>query len=149
MFASRPRKGFSAKSISLAAGACLVLATIGCGSGERDIYHVSGTATFDGQAIPAGYVIFYPDVAAGNDGTQGYAEIKDGTFDTSNSGKGITGGDYVARLRGFVPAQGDVPARMLFREYKQSIELPTSDSRQEIAVPASARAKSEALPDPT
>ena len=122
------RKQSAQRRTALTFGVTICFVAIGCGSGERDIYH---------------------DVSDGNDGTQGYAEIKDGTFDTSNSGKGITGGAYVARLRGFVPAQGDTPARMLFREYKQSIQLPTADSRQEIAVPASARAKSEALPDPT
>jgi len=53
------------------------------------------------------------------------------------------------RVRGFVPPHGDVPGKMLFTEYKQTIELPTADSRQEIAVPASARAKSESLPDST
>jgi hypothetical protein len=42
-----------------------------------------------------------------------------------------------------------VPGKMLFREYKQTIQLPTDDSQQEINVPASARADSEYLPDPT
>lgn len=137
----------SKRLLLLAFAASFTMCAVGCG--EREIYHVSGTATFDGETVPAGYVIFYPDIAAGNDGTQGYAEIKNGTFDTAQSDKGITGGAYVARLRGFVPAQGDAPARMLFREYKQSVQLPTADSRQEISVPASARAKSPALPDPT
>ena len=126
-----------------------VLAAIGCGSGERELYHVSGTVTFDSQAVPAGFVSFVPDVSVGNDGTQGFAELKDGRFDTASTGKGITGGAYRVRVRGFVPPRGDMSGKMLFREYEQTIQLPTADSRQEIAVPASARAKSDALPDPT
>jgi hypothetical protein len=57
-----------------------------------------------------------------------------------------TGGDYPELVVG---PHGDVPAKMLFQEYKQSIELPTADSRQDIAVPASAGAESGFLPNPT
>ena len=128
---------------------CWTLAAAGCGSGERKLYHVSGTVTFDGQSIPSGFVLLDPDVSAGNDGTQGFAEIKDGSFDTAGTGKGVTGGAYVMRVRGVAPAHGDEPARMLFREYQQTIDLPAADSRQEIAVPASAGADAGSFPEPT
>ena len=118
-------------------------------SGERKLFHVSGKVMFDADPVPAGFVLFDPDISAGNDGAQGYAEIKDGIFDTASTGKGTSGGDYVVRVRGFVPPHGDVPGKMLFREYKQTIQLPTDDSLQDIVVPASARSKTDSLPDQT
>jgi len=130
-------------------GAAFVLAAAGCGSGGRTLYHVSGTVTFDGNPVPAGFVVFDPDVSVGNDGTQGYAEIKDGSFSTADTGQGVSGGDYIVRVRGFVPPAGEAPGEMLFRDYEEAVELPTANSRQEIVVPASARAESGTLPGPT
>jgi len=132
----------------LAFAALCVIAMAGCG-GERELYHVSGTVTFDGQPVPAGFVSFSPDIASGSDGTQGYAEIESGRFDTAISGKGITGGAYTIRARGWVPPDGNRPGQMLFREYEQPIQLPAAHSRQEIVVPASARDESGLLPEPT
>ena len=113
------------------------------------MYHVSGEVTFDNEPVPGGYVMFSPNVLEGNDGRQGYAEIKDGRYDTAGSGKGITGGAYMVLVRGFLPPQGDAPGKMLFRQYEKAIELPTADSQQEIIVPASARDKTGVLPDVT
>ena len=128
---------------------CVALGMAGCGGSQRELYHVSGTVTLDGEPVPAGFVSLVPDISAGNDGTQGYAEISSGEFDTSITGKGVTGGAYVLHVRGFVPPEGSTPGRMLFREYEQLLQLPAADSRQDIAVPASARAESELLMEPT
>ena len=128
----------------------VALSVAGCGGSNRTLYDVSGTVTFDGQPVPAGSIIFEPDVAAGNDGTQGHAEIKDGQFDTAISQKGVTGGAYQARVRGYIPPQGDAPARVLFKDFRQELNLPAADSQQNINVPADAAAPTtEVVPDPT
>lgn len=116
----------------------LIFLTVGCGGNDRTLYHVHGTITFDGQPVPAGAIFFEPDAAGGNDGTQGYAEIKNGRYDTSDSEKGITGGAYHARIRGFVPPGGDAPAKVLFKDYRHSLQLPQDDSQQDISVPPEA-----------
>ena len=115
-----------------------LLLLVGCGGSDRTLYHVEGTVTFDGQPVPAGTIIFEPDAAAGNDGTQGYAEIKNGRFSTSQSEKGITGGAYQVRVSGFQPPAGDGPAKILFKDFRQPMQLPESDSQQDISVPAEA-----------
>ncbi len=126
----------------------LTATVAGCGGSDRQLYHVSGTVSFNGQPVPAGSIFFEPDVAAGNDGTQGFSEIKNGRFDTSDSEKGITGGAYQVRIRGFTPPAGGEPAKVLFKDYRQSIQLPTANSQQTITVPPEAAAGAE-LPEPT
>ena len=132
----------------LALFAALPFVLAGCNS-ERKQYHVSGKVKFDNGAVPAGAVFFDPDISKGNDGTQGYAEIRDGSFDTSKTGRGITGGAYIVRVRGYIPASGNTPPKMLFKEYRQSIELPTASSQQEIAVPKAAAGGQGVSWDPT
>lgn len=128
--------------------AVLSMMSVGCSS-ERRQHHVSGSVKYGEQVVPAGAVFFDPDVAKGNDGTQGYAKIKDGHFDTSTTGRGITGGAYIMRVRGYVPANGDTPPKMLFEEYRKNIELPMANSEQDISVPTSAKPKSDVSWEPT
>src|SRR5204862_378695 len=71
----------------------LGLAAVGCGESRVE---VSGEVTFDGKPVPAGRIYFNPDFTKGNDGPQGYADIKDGKFDTRNKGKGACGGPTIA-----------------------------------------------------
>ncbi len=146
MFAKRPTNRSARQCKLLVLGAGLALTAMGCGSGNRNVYHVSGTVSFDGRPVPAGFVLFDPDVSAGNDGTQGFAEIKDGRFDTSRRGRGITGGAYVVQLRGNTASAGS--GKMLSWQYEQTIDLPAADSQHDIAVPASAATKVQPLPEP-
>ena len=64
----------------------------GCGRGPT-LYQVSGRVTYDGQPLPAGVIYFDPDVTRNHDGPQGYAVIKNGTYNTSaRGGRGVVGG---------------------------------------------------------
>ncbi|MCG8583366.1 MAG: hypothetical protein MI757_01470 [Pirellulales bacterium] len=141
------KNGIQRRSVPLLV-AFLASVSAGCSS-DREQYHVSGKVTFDNDSVPAGAVFFDPDVSKGNDGTQGYSEIKGGNFDTSKTGRGVTGGAYIVRVRGYVPASGDTPPMMLFKEYRQTIELPTASSQQEIAVPKAAAGGQGVSWDPT
>src|SRR5688572_23157705 len=78
------------------------LFTLGCGGdGEGSRYQVSGTVKFAGEPVKTGRIYFDPDVTANKDAQQGYADIKDGEYDTDDGGKGVSGGKYVARIEGF------------------------------------------------
>ena len=113
----------------------------GCGqvaSDGPDRFHVSGSVTFDGRPVPHGTIVFEPDVAAGNQGPQGYATIQDGKFDTRNEGKGVVGGQHKVRLDGLESLGTGASAKVLFENYQQSADLSRESATLEIQVPASA-----------
>src|SRR5690348_2686083 len=88
----------------LAALVCGLAAGCGGGKGHR----VSGKVTFKGAPVPAGRIYFTPDSTKGNTGPTGYADIKDGAYDTAAAGgQGVTGGPVVVAIEGNDPsAQG-------------------------------------------
>jgi hypothetical protein len=103
------------------------------------MHHVSGRVTYAGSPVPAGIIIFDPAVTEGNDGLQGYAEIRAGRYNTSRSGRGISGGRYRVRIRGFAQPDGsDARLRKLFDEHTIAVELPNESTDRDFAVPASA-----------
>jgi hypothetical protein len=120
--------------------ATLLLIVTGCG--ERDAgYHVSGKVTFKGQPVPAGKVYILPDASKGNSGQAGYADIKNGAYDTSApGGRGAAGGPVVFAVEGIDPqpppnAEPDVTTTVLFARYEQKVELPKEKAVQDINVP--------------
>lgn len=64
-------------------------------------YRVSGTVTHKGAPVPIGVIQFRPDASQGNSGPPGFADIKDGTFDTNVSGKGTIGGPHLITIDAF------------------------------------------------
>jgi hypothetical protein len=123
-------------------GCCLAL---GCG-GEKT-YRVSGTVKFKGQPIPEGRIHFIPDGSKGNKGQAGYADIKNGAYDTSSSGgRGAVGGAMTVRIEAWDPAKKiDKPDKSplstippLFPPYETKADLPNSDSTKDFDVPAEA-----------
>lgn len=125
---------------------------VGCGSGGG--YRVSGNVTFQGKPVPAGKIYFMPDSSKGNNGATGYADIKDGKYDTSaQGGQNAPAGAVLIAVEGTDPSaapntkdtSGEVTAKLLFARYEKSVELPTSSSTQDIDVPADA-AKGPAAP---
>jgi hypothetical protein len=130
------RAGLSAMSCAL-----LAMVASGCGS-DAGGYSISGKATFQGQPIPKGYLIFAPDASKGNKGPGGRATISNGTYQ-SDSGKGVVGGPYVITVYGYdgVPAKSEdgeaLPdGQPLFSPYRMTAELPKEDTTKDIDVPA-------------
>jgi hypothetical protein len=120
----------------LLAAALAVLA--GCDSGPKK-YHVSGQVLFDGKPVPAGEIYFDPDVSRGHDGPQGFARIKDGKYDTRETGLPVTAGPHRVRILGFDGKAGpELPlGRRLFPEYKTPVEVPEqADAPLDFNVPA-------------
>jgi len=93
----------STKRLRFCAAACLPVLVVlaGCGSGSGPArFDLSGTVTYDGKPVPAGYIVFNPDAAAGNSGPGTSADIRDGRYSTM-SGRGTIGGPHVATVNGF------------------------------------------------
>ena len=86
--------------IGMAICVCSFLLT-GCGSSEPQPIDIHGTATFDGKPIVFGTVEFIPDSTRQMSGPAGNAEIVDGKFDTSQAGRGVFPGAYLARVTAY------------------------------------------------
>ena len=130
--------GSSAVAAGVAA-ALLAVVLFGCGNDGREGFDISGKITFNGAPVPAGVVFFDPDVAAGNDGLQGFAEINDGRYDTQTSHRGISGGKYRVRILGFERAtKPDSAPKPLFAEFSVVVDLAAASTTQDFDVPRSA-----------
>ena len=106
-------------------------------------YRVSGSVTLDGEPIPFGEVIFTPDATKKNSGPQGKAPIKEGKFDTAfDGGLGAGGGPVVARVQGM-----SGPGGKTLCEFDLKIDLPQSDSTQDLKGPKEGKAKKPNTPD--
>ncbi len=111
----------------------------GCGdqSGPQR-YKLSGAVTHGGKPIPAGMILFAPDVSQGNGGPGVMVEFSDGRYQTP-SGKGTVGGPHVVRIAGYSgdPAAGgdNAEVRPLFAEYELNVDLPRQDASHNFDVP--------------
>jgi hypothetical protein len=111
----------------------------GCAGRPSNRFEVSGKVTFDGRPIPAGRIYFNPDLARGNDGPQGYADIRAGHFDTRQGGKGAPAGAVIVRIEGFDGKGGAKSfGKPLFVAYQIEVELPREPCTRAFEVPASA-----------
>jgi hypothetical protein len=126
MFAPRPS--------ALAALLCLAA---GCSPGP-EVYPVTGTVTYDGKPLPAGQIFFEADVQKGRCAPQGFAEVKDGHFDTAKGGRGVIGGPYVIRIQGFdgKPNEELALGKPLFSDYIESRDIPKGPAQLEFSVPS-------------
>ena len=133
----------STKSIIASAGLILLaILAVGCGdTGNR----LSGKVTFNGQPVPAGKIYIVPDSSKGNKGEAGYADIVNGTYDTSaEGGKGAVTGAVTITVEGIDPnpppgGEPDVTSTVLFSGYEIKADLPAAASEKNIDVPAEAR----------
>lgn len=112
---------------------------VGCGGSAQN--RVSGTVNFEGKPVPLGKIYFNPDKSKNTPGLPGYADIKDGSFDTAASGgQGAPSGAVIVHIEGFEPVAptGDVSTKPLFFPYEVAADLPKHASTQNYDVPASA-----------
>jgi hypothetical protein len=126
------------RSLRLGVGLGLALLVFAGCQGEDKLFDVSGRITHAGKPIPKGLIFFDPDVSKGMRGTQGFANIQDGQFDTANHGKGIRGGAYVIRVSGFDGKEAnEAPfGQALFPEYQEKRDLPKAPSKLDLDIPA-------------
>ena len=120
----------------------LGLSLLGCsGPDGPSRYDVSGTVTHAGTPIPAGKIYFEPDTSAGNSGPAGFADIRDGQYDTGQSGKGCVGGQQRIRIEGGdgepSPENEFHPfGNRYFHAYRTTFDVPLEDVEHDFEVPA-------------
>jgi hypothetical protein len=125
--------------LSALLGAVLMIGG-GCGS-QKKVSQLSGTVTFKGQPVPAGFISFMPDAAKGGTGSVKVAQIKDGKYDTSQSSDpGVIAGPTLIRIAGFdgkvVPLWGQ--GKQIFNIYELRDTVPDGAGTKNFEVPASA-----------
>lgn len=125
----------------LARLAPLLLAAAGLGCGGDGTNRVSGAVTFKGKPVPFGKIYFSPDGAKNNTGSTGFADIRDGRYDTgSTGGRGVGGGAMLVAIEGQEPAavpKGDVTMTSLFARYETTAEVAGTTTK-DFDVPAEA-----------
>jgi len=128
----------------LLVSALALFGTLLLGCGNSDLTHVSGKVTFKGAPVPAGKVYILPDGSKGNTGPSGFADIKDGQYDTKlPGGKAAPKGAVIFAVEGIDPvpppnAGPDVTTTVLFPRYEVSGEVTPSTNTKDIDVPATA-----------
>ncbi len=127
----------------------LVLVTclmgLGCGGGDSGParFPLTGKVTFEGQPVKFGTIQFDPD--KGNEGPQGFAEIRDGAFDTSKGGQGAVHGKIVAKINGYesapASANSEDPVPTLFVNHEVRFEMSDKVTTKDFDVPKQASQK--------
>jgi hypothetical protein len=132
----------SGTQFTCAALALLSSLLLGCSNSNQS--HVSGKITFKGAPVPAGKVYILPDSAKGNTGPSGFADIKDGQYDTKLAGgQPASPGAVIIAVEGIDPvpppnASPDVTTTILFPRYEVTGELTPKANTKDIEVPATA-----------
>lgn len=133
---------FSRAALVLCGVACA--AALGCGGGGGT--RMTGKVTFKGAPVPAGKVYFIPDGAKGGKGATGFADIKNGEYDTGlPGGLGAPAGPVIVAVEGLDPsakekdASPDVSAKLLFARHEFPFDVPKGGPvAKDIDVPADA-----------
>ncbi len=114
--------------------------TAGC-SKTAKIGQLSGTVTFKGKPVPAGYISFMPDTTGGNLGQVKVAQIHDGAYDTAvETNPGISPGAMVIRIAGFdgKKQKGFSQGKQIFNPYEVRATVADGTSTLDFTVPPSA-----------
>jgi hypothetical protein len=123
----------------LAFAALLALVT-GCSS-KPTLGQLSGKVTFQGKAVPAGWLSFTPEAGTGEFGQVKVLQIKDGLYDSAKERQpGIYPGPHRVRIAGFdgkkVPLFGQ--GKQIFNPVDDQYTVPPGSSTKDFVVPASA-----------
>jgi hypothetical protein len=122
---------------------CL-LAVLGIAAGcskEVKVGQLSGTVTFKGKPVPAGYISFMPDATGGNLGQVKVAQIKEGVYNTAlEKNPGIFPGATIIRIAGFdgKKQKGFSQGKQIFNPHELRETLPDGTSTRDFTVPPSA-----------
>ncbi len=125
----------------------VVAAVVGCGrgAGGPPRYELSGSVTYQGKPVPAGYLVFAPDGEQGNQGPGAHADIVDGRYRTPSS-EGTVGGPHVVTIAGFDGRPFEIGGGMmnpqgmpLFPEYRTLVDLPKAAGTHDFEIPPGGR----------
>lgn len=113
---------------------------LGC-SKEAKMGQLSGTVTFKGKPVPAGYISFMPDATGGNLGPVKVAQIHDGVYNTAlETNPGISPGAMVIRIAGFdgKKQKGFSQGKQIFNPYELRATVTSGTSTMDFTIPPSA-----------
>lgn len=113
-----------------------VLAVCGCNGRGAAQYTVSGEATYQGNPIPVGRIVFQPQDGPG---PSGVAKIRNGQYATLVD-RGSVGGAYEVVIYGYDGQDIDVDedrssGTPLFPPHRDQIKLPEKDAEVDFDVP--------------
>ncbi|QDV66606.1 hypothetical protein Poly24_02930 [Rosistilla carotiformis] len=127
---------FSLNGMVQVASVCAVVSILGCGSAVNDprSNHVQGSVSFKGAPVAFGDIRFIPE-----NGPAGYAQIRDGKYDTAAlGGKGTVGGKQTVVINGFdgvaKPAEELPNGAPLFPEYRTDVEIASGGGSEDFEV---------------
>jgi len=121
-------------------GLALALAAAGCGPTGPKLVSLSGTVTFKGQPVPAGYVTFTPPAGGG---VVRMVVIKDGKFDTADmqgAEKGVHPGTNTITIAGFNGQKEKFygMGKQIFNPVTEPFTVPDAGGTKEFVVPEAA-----------
>lgn len=118
----------------LTAFVCAALAAVaGVGCSESKGNRVTGKVTFKGQPVAAGKIYFTPATKTTDGTLPGFADIKDGTYDTSRKGsQGVMGGEMAVKIEGM-----DSSGKLIFI-HNTTCKLGDGAATQDFDVPETA-----------
>lgn len=129
-----------------AAGAAAVFAlALGCSS-KPPMAQLSGTVTFQGKPVPAGWISFTPGPGVGS---VKVCQIKDGAYDSSKEGEpGIYPGANQVIIAGFdgnkVPLWGQ--GKQIFNPVESTLDVPAGSTTKDFVIPDSAGQNIKVVP---
>ena len=127
------------RSLSVCVVPFMLFATVGCGESGPKLVPISGTVTFKGAPVPAGYISFTPPPGGG---AVRVIQIKDGKYDSAEmvGGKGVHPGNNTVLVAGFdgkvVKFYGQ--GKQLFNPVTEEITVPDGPSTKAIVIPDAA-----------
>lgn len=124
----------------LTLGGLFLALAAGCGPSGPVLVPLSGTVTFKGQPVPAGYLSFTPPAGAG---TVRVVQIKDGKYNTADivgPEKGVHPGPNKVRIAGFdgkvIPLWGQ--GKQIFNPVEEDFTVPAGGGTKDFVVPDAA-----------
>lgn len=111
----------------------------GCGGGEP-LAQVSGTVTFKGKPIPAGNVMFTPDVSLSGGQVRMFM-VKDGAYDSSKDpSPGLKPGKYEVTVMGYdgIQITNFFQGKQIFNAVTEPMTVAAGATKKDFVVPDSA-----------
>jgi len=117
----------------------LALASAGCGPSGPKLVALSGTVTFKGEPVPAGYITFTPPSGGG---IVRSVPIKNGRYDTAEAvgEKGVHPGPNAIRITGFNGKKEKFYAdgKQIFNPVEEQFTVPDAGGTKDFVIPESA-----------
>jgi hypothetical protein len=131
-------RSFRCRLLGGAAVFALVALVAGCSS-RPEMAQVSGTVTFNGHPVPAGWISFTPEPGRGS---VRVCQIRDGVYDSSKEGDpaGIHTGKNLVKIAGFngkkEPLWGQ--GKQIFNPVDDVVEVTPGTMKKDFVIPESA-----------